>query len=613
MSANHSSTNDISAKKDHYLKWAREIKQFERVKKQFALCGNIYDIFPYHLSGKNTTFKLVDYLKWFFEDIKFDLSLSYEPLIGFRFLKGSESAYNEICREVFEMKDPKKAGQIITIENIDMAANNIEDLLLLNKYKIALIIEWASFLPKVAQSYIQLNSFLYKMFRLSHNENIFQNRIVWLLNVDHDLPGWYTLKNMNFKSMIIPKPDYSIRKTVIEAITKNVAGYTILSQEDIDKYHELFVNQSHDQYAKDIKSIIDICKEENIGIGNISEIIKKYRFGIIENPWTKLLKEYSKIEKTESILKERVIGQDKAIQKAVDIINRAYFNLSGSQFSRSSQKPKGVLFLAGPTGVGKTELAKAITNHLFGSDTAFIRFDMSEFIHEHADQRLIGAPPGYIGHEIGGELTNKVKENPFCVLLFDEIEKAHNKIFDKFLQILDDGRITSGKGETVYFSESLIIFTSNLGVDYKDCNKTSYDELEERVHNQINYFFKNELKRPELRNRIGENVVVFDYIREKTGLKILDKMLENVISHLKETHNISINKPEGDVLTNLQNECIKDLSDGGRGIGNSLENVFMNPLCNALIEKKAKESDTYTIMNISKNEYGIWGLNISKV
>lgn len=131
------------------------------------------------------------------------------------------------------------------------------------------------------------------------------------------------------------------------------------------------------------------------------------------------------------------------------ILIRAYTGLSGLQHSAKARTPKGALFFVGPTGVGKTELAKSLAQFLFGDEDACIRFDMSEFNHEHADQRLVGAPPGYVGYEQGGQLTNAVKNRPFSLLLFDEIEKAHPRILDKFLQILEDGRLTDGKGETI--------------------------------------------------------------------------------------------------------------------------------------------------------------------
>lgn len=171
---------------------------------------------------------------------------------------------------------------------------------------------------------------------------------------------------------------------------------------------------------------------------------------------------------------------------------------------------------------------------LFNDESAYIRFDMSEFSSEFSDQRLIGSPSGYVGDDVGGELTNAIREKPFSVVLFDEIEKAHPRIMDKFLQILDDGVLTSGRGERVYFSDALIIFTSNLGI-YKLTEtgeripnvtaNVQFDDVQARVKNEIERHFKFVLNRPEILNRIGENIIVFDFIRPDVVEQIFQQMI----------------------------------------------------------------------------------------
>ena len=309
------------------------------------------------------------------------------------------------------------------------------------------------------------------------------------------------------------------------------------------------------------------------------------------------------------------MGQDKAVRHVANTLKRSVYSLSGAQFSRYSQRPKGVLFFAGPTGVGKTEMAKAITELIFGSPTNYIRFDMSEFGHEHADQRLVGAPPGYVGYDVGGELTNAIKQNPFSVVLFDEVEKANRKILDMFLQILDDGRLTSGRGETVYFSESLIIFTSNLGVSEQMPDGTKrqivtpdmpYEGVERKILEATDSFFRYEINRPELLNRIGKNIIVFDFIREKTAEKIFDKMMSNVLFRLKDSHGIDLTLSE-QARKQLLDAICSDLSMGGRGVGNSIEELLVNPLSRALFENPVPSGGSIEVKDISQDETG-WRL-----
>jgi ATP-dependent Clp protease ATP-binding subunit ClpA len=273
--------------------------------------------------------------------------------------------------------------------------------------------------------------------------------------------------------------------------------------------------------------------------------------------------------------------------------------------------------LAGPTGVGKTELAKTVTSLLFGDESAYIRFDMSEFTAEHSDQRLIGAPPGYVGYDVGGELTNAVREKPFSVVLFDEIEKAHPRILDKFLQVLDDGVLTSGRGDRVYFSETFIIFTSNLGISRVDAagervaNVTPgepFETVDQKVRAEIERHFKLTLGRPEILNRLGDNIIVFDFIRPAIAEQIFAHLVQSTVADVAAVQRVNLGfKPAA--LDALRALCVADLSNGGRGIRNKIEAHLVNPLARALFDAEARpgahlvveavESDPVTALRLT--------------
>ncbi|WP_196755917.1 AAA family ATPase [Aggregatibacter actinomycetemcomitans] len=278
-------------------------------------------------------------------------------------------------------------------------------------------------------------------------------------------------------------------------------------------------------------------------------------------------------------------GQDQAIEAVNQILIRAYTGLSGLQHSVKARTPKGALFFVGPTGVGKTELAKSLAQFLFGDEDACIRFDMSEFNHEHADQRLVGAPPGYIGFEEGGQLTNAVKTRPFSLLLFDEIEKAHPRILDKFLQILEDGRLTDGKGETISFADTFIVFTSNIGA--ADIQPDTPESVAEQFKRAVQSHFKEMLKRPELLGRIGEaNIIPFNFMQDTDVLKAIARAkLKPLEGRLKEKWGIEklMFENEDKALDTLVKQV--NQQHGGRGVLNVLTKYLFDPLAEFLFDQ----------------------------
>jgi ATP-dependent Clp protease ATP-binding subunit ClpB len=245
-------------------------------------------------------------------------------------------------------------------------------------------------------------------------------------------------------------------------------------------------------------------------------------------PITKLLEgEVQKLLHLDDELHKRVIGQDEAVDAVAEAVVRSRSGLA------DPNRPIGSFIFLGPTGVGKTELARALAEYLFDDERAMIRIDMSEYQERHTVARLLGAPPGYIGFEEGGQLTEAVRRRPYSVILFDEIEKAHPDVFNVFLQILDDGRLTDGQGHTVDFRNTILIMTSNIGshriLDYKgDLGGAEYAVMRATVLDELRQHF-----RPEFLNRVDE-IIVFHALTEEELGKIIDIQLARVRSRLAE-------------------------------------------------------------------------------
>ncbi len=382
--------------------------------------------------------------------------------------------------------------------------------------------------------------------------------------------------------------------------TKNEKEEAVLNQKfekaaelrDSEKaLRERFEEEQSKWKNKNTKSIVTITEE------NIAEVIANWT-GI---PAKKITEdENEKLKNLEQELHKRVIGQNEAVEAVSKAIRRGRVGL------KDPKRPIGSFLFLGPTGVGKTELSKALAEVLFGDENAMIRLDMSEFMEPHSVSKLIGAPPGYVGFDDGGQLTEKIRRKPYSVVLFDEIEKAHPDVMNMLLQILEDGRLTDSQGRTVNFKNTVIIMTSNLGArlitdrkqlgfanqDGKEDSKKEYEEIKKEVMAEL----KKEL-RPEFINRIDE-IIVFHKLNDTDINQIIDIMLKEVVNRLKEQkYDIEF---EPDVKEMVAKEGI-DKNFGARPLRRTIQNLVEDKLAEDILDGKLVKGK---VNKITKKQLG---------
>ena len=321
---------------------------------------------------------------------------------------------------------------------------------------------------------------------------------------------------------------------------------------------------------------------EEVLADDVAEIIAKWT----SIPVKRLAQtEIEKLLNLESQLQKKVIGQDKAVQSISSAIQRSRTGLS------DPSRPIASFLFLGPTGVGKTELSKALASQLFDSENALIRIDMSEYMEKHSISRLIGAPPGYVGYEAGGQLTEAIRRKPYCVLLFDEIEKAHKDVFNVLLQILDEGRVTDGQGRTTNFKNTIIILTSNLGSELISENDATNDpstNIDELINQELKSNF-----RPEFLNRLDE-IINFEPLKKETLLKVVDLQLNRLRERL-EAKGIEL-EIDDDVLS-LITELGYNPSYGARPLKRVIQKELESEIAKYILKGKYKEGSTIKIEN----------------
>jgi ATP-dependent Clp protease ATP-binding subunit ClpB len=329
-----------------------------------------------------------------------------------------------------------------------------------------------------------------------------------------------------------------------------------------------------------------------VGVEEIAEVVSRAT-GI---PVSKMLQgERDKLLRMEDKLHERVVGQDEAVRLVSDAIRRSRAGLA------DPDRPYGSFLFLGPTGVGKTELCKSLAAFLFDSEDALVRIDMSEYMEKHSVARLIGAPPGYVGYEEGGHLTEIVRRKPYCVILLDEVEKAHPDVFNVLLQVLDDGRMTDGQGRTVNFKNTVIVMTSNLGSHMiQSMGDQDYQVVKLAVMGEVKTHF-----RPEFVNRIDE-IVVFHALDEKNIASIARVQLKYLEKRL---HGMDMAIEFSDAAVAEIAKAGFDPVYGARPLKRAIQQQVENPLSKAILEGRFGPKDT--ILVDAKN--GVFGFGKAAV
>lgn len=384
--------------------------------------------------------------------------------------------------------------------------------------------------------------------------------------------------------------------TMPDSITKVEKKINKISKEK----EEAIISQSFEEAAKLrdeekklkeklLKAKEDWNKEEKNKEAKVTEAdICNVISGWTKIPVSKLTEtETQKLKNLDNILKERVIGQDEAVESLARAIKRARVGL------KDEKRPIGSFMLLGPTGVGKTELTKALAESLFGDENAMIRFDMSEYMEPHSISKLIGSPPGYVGYDEGGQLTEQVRRKPYSIVLFDEIEKAHPDVFNMLLQILDDGRLTDSNGRTVNFKNTVIIMTSNagarnivenhsIGFVTKEDSKKDYEKTKEQVMSELKKIF-----RPEFLNRLDE-IIVFKKLSVESVEKITRLMLNDFEKRV-DAKNMKLNISD-DVIKYISKVGFDDVY-GARPLRRAIQSKIEDKFAEAILDGKIKDGD----------------------
>ena len=622
-------------------RWIQEFEKHLYRRQHIILYSNIHDQFLW----QGTYQDMACFLNAYFLNSGFDLIVRYDPVDGLTFPQSEmRQLFDELVRQrqteqqqerlgqsttpvappIDPMQPPSRANPGAVVQRLtsshlspEVAFGHLRAAISQAKNSVVAIADLSDMLTADPERYLADERYLLMLLKKCTLEGAviregnligYRNTLILLASDLRRVPAWFYTNNPFVALVQVSRPNQEERLQFILRFGQqgfyggnriNVQRLAPQQPSDLELAAEEFAALTEGFQTMDLEAIRHTSWRERIPLSPkaVFRLIDFYKFGQRDEPFEQISAD--KIAHARQELSQSVIGQPRAVEAVTTLLTSAKVGISLNNVSGRSNKPKGIFFFVGPTGVGKTELAKTLTRLIFGDEQAFARYDMSEYKEEHAAEKLAGAPPGFVGYEEGGQLTNRILERPYSILLFDEIEKAHPKVLDKFLQILEDGRLTDGKGQTVYFNQTVIIFTSNIGASDLSDPQTgaiirtgimteaqrqgvgafSYAQVEAHFRSEVHWHFTSRIGRAELLNRLGDSIVVFDLLRPEFIWQIGEKFLKQLAESAWDKYRFLLLFQTSvlEVLSVHMQEA-DNLLFGGRRIKTLLETLVERPL-----------------------------------
>jgi ATP-dependent Clp protease ATP-binding subunit ClpA len=549
--------------------WNKNFDVYAKTARIINLNGNIGDI--YLLSSADGDYCYYGLNEWLYRKLASDSErvLYYSPTKGLC-SRGMLESPDEVSDEVKEFLRQGKgnAKDLTSLAALVSSVCRSEE----RTGSFALVFPDASRLVVNGKSLSEAEHRAFAALIEAVRESRRPDRLIFLAENLCDLPEFLTQESADIRNIHITLPEQVQRK---QYLAKLFPEFTAKEQ---DKLAD----------ASDGLNIREIQRTTVLLSGSpsykdVEDAFEQYKYGYKDNPWMDM--DRDKAMGLEKYLSDRVFGQEEAVKKVSQNILMAQTGIANAFHNRKSRRPVGVCLMVGPTGTGKTLIAKKTAEYVFGSEDAMIRFDMAEYMAPHSAERLKGAPPGYVGYSEGGQLTNAVKAKPHAIILFDEIEKAHPDVLTLLLGVLEDGVLTSGKGETVSFANTFLIFTSNLGAA-ESASASTNEEAKEIILEAIHRHFYETIGRPEILGRFNRDnaVTVFN----RLGPEVTENIVISELKQAGENLKVQANRElvwSADVVRTICGHAAEDTASNGRGVLAALKRYFEAPLAMKIAEE----------------------------